>query len=109
MPEKVDVVVARIDERTQAMNDRLKSFLDRLVLVESVATKASADASKIMAVETKLDIVMARITFLETYQAKKEAQGTTLKIIWGILNNPIVIVILGGLLWVYGRMMGWKI
>ena len=109
MQEKIDVVVARIDERTQAMNDRLKSFLDRLVLVEGAATKASADASKILAIETKVDGLVTRVAFLETYQTKKDAQGNTLKIVWVALNNPIVIIILGGLLWAYGRMAGWDI
>jgi len=29
--------------------------------------------------------------------------------VWVALNNPIVIIILGGLLWAYGRMAGWDI
>jgi hypothetical protein len=91
------------------MNERLKSFLDRLVLVEGVAVKANSDASKILAVETQIKIILERVVLLENCQIKANAQGSTLATIWKVLNNPIVLFAIAMLVLAYEKLNGWNI
>jgi hypothetical protein len=120
MVEKQETIVARIDERTKAIddriialattiNDRLKSLLDRLVIVETVAVKANADGDKITALQIAHDGLELRVGVLETCQTKKDAQGSTLETIWGMANTPMGIVSIAIILYLYGKATGWAL
>jgi hypothetical protein len=118
--EKQETIVARIDERTKAIddriialattiNDRLKSLLDRLVIVEKVAVNANSDTDKILALKTAHDGLELRVGVLETCQTKKDAQGSTLESIWGMVNTPMGIAVMAIILYLWGKATGWAL
>lgn len=86
--ERIELLLQNIDEKLVSLNVRMKE-------VEYVAHEVKQNPAKIEALEKRVQI-------LETCQASGKASENTLKVIWEIMNKPIVIAMMIAA-WAYMR------
>jgi hypothetical protein len=85
--------LARIEQLLVAIDSKITDLTSRMKDVETVANDVKQNPSRIADHER-------RITLLEVCQTSGKASSDTLRLIWEILNKPIVIAVLIGL-WAY--------
>ena len=119
MPDSIESIVARIDERTLGMDKNLSTVLERLKWVESVAsdvkeypefreyvqskidkfdeacTKAQACPARMDKIESSLAAIDQRVGSLETTGIKEAAKQDFKTKVYDLANKPISLWIAG--------------
>lgn len=113
MPDSIESIVARIDERTLGMDKNLSTVLDRLKWVESVAsdvkeypefreyvqskidkfdeacTKSQACPDRLNKIESSVAAIDSRVGSLEKSGIQEAAQKDMASKLWDIANKPV--------------------
>lgn len=105
MPETIETVVARIDERTKNIREDIRSLLDRMGAVEIVAEQTKLYSSRLNILESATTNLADRVNSLEHCKTKEDAQKSILSIIWNCLNQPITIAIIMIIFLIYNKIL----